>query len=480
MKKFWKYFTIVILLLIGLFFVGLLYLFFVPNSHLFNITYISKNETKVLDNDYKADDIDKISLVSRNYNVKVVSTDSDEITLKVYANSLGFVLRQNKDLSITPTPDGRHLTISVSEPHGFATMGESYIELYLPESKSFDMAIKNNKAYTNIDSENLSINNLSYTANDGMFDIDAGRICGMLDLDLNKSTFNIGKDVSTATNEVILRVTSGKFNAVHSTLGKVSIAHNTRGVILIKECGTIIEDIDVAGGRIEIEKASHTNIKTSDTNVKINTITDGAIIELTSGNITIDDLTGELSDIETTSGNINLNKTHSAVILESTNGNITVSNARNAITVNTKRGHIDITFADDAINRSVSSSRLVHGKITVKNVDYVNIKTDENKSNCDVSMDILMRDVNGDCVVKGDTGSVKVVVEYSADYILSTISDKGNVNVNLMQTTEYGGYDTKSFTTTNVNIDQSLKTYDHTLQVSTKSGSLQVYDTKLA
>ena len=47
MKKVGKYLTITLLFVTGLFFVGLLYLFFGPKSSLFGLTFISYNETRL-------------------------------------------------------------------------------------------------------------------------------------------------------------------------------------------------------------------------------------------------------------------------------------------------------------------------------------------------------------------------------------------------------------------------------------------------
>ena len=90
MKVFVRYFLIVILLLIGLFALGILYLFFVPGSSLFGITYISYSDNYNSEA-YDASNISTIRLNSRAYDVFVVPASSEEISVRVYANSLGFV-----------------------------------------------------------------------------------------------------------------------------------------------------------------------------------------------------------------------------------------------------------------------------------------------------------------------------------------------------------------------------------------------------
>ena len=77
MKKFWKYFTILILLLIGLFCVGLLYLFFVPSAELFGIKYISLNKD-VYTQEYAAESVNTVVLNSRSYDVNIIPSSNQK------------------------------------------------------------------------------------------------------------------------------------------------------------------------------------------------------------------------------------------------------------------------------------------------------------------------------------------------------------------------------------------------------------------
>ena len=100
MKNVVKYVTITLLMLLGLCCVGVLYLFFIPNSSIFNITYINHSElstSKV----YAANEVSHVVLNSRAYDIQVVSTKKENVKVEVFANSFGFVLTKNENVEYT-------------------------------------------------------------------------------------------------------------------------------------------------------------------------------------------------------------------------------------------------------------------------------------------------------------------------------------------------------------------------------------------
>ena len=105
MKTFWKYFSIILLLLIGLCMLGILYLFFVPNSSIFGLRYLSLNETIYSDR-YTADNFNKVTVNSHAYEVYVEPSDSENIIVSLYVNSLGFTLVDNSNYAIDADIDG--------------------------------------------------------------------------------------------------------------------------------------------------------------------------------------------------------------------------------------------------------------------------------------------------------------------------------------------------------------------------------------
>ena len=471
MKKFWKYFTLTILFLLGLCCVGLLYLFFVPNSSLFGIRYISYNHN-VNSLAYSIENVETISLNSNAYKVKLVSSEENKISVKLYTNSLGFVLNKNKDALITSSLKDNILTFNITEPTGALFHNSSYIELTIPKSESVNLNIKNNKADLTLDNNNIHINNLTYTTDSGDFILKQASISGTLNLNLNRATFTVEKTVITNSNDVVLNMTSGKFDAEHSSFKNITIESNTRGIVIAKSCENITQETTSAGGRISINTAGFVSVNSSSTNVYIDTITNGANINLTgTGDIKITNLT-ESSYLSTNSGNINIINANSHITIKTNSGNITIPNAKSTLDVQTEYGTINISYSDTATNRSLSAI-LNDGKIIASGLEKINLVINGNGR-----APIDMKDVIGSSSVVGNTGSVFIKVNKNSVYKLKTESE-GSVKVNLAQISQYGGYTTGILTTTYVNCDSS-DYKNNTLEVSTKTGNLTILDSNFA
>lgn len=482
MKKTSKYIILTLLLLLGIFCIGIMYLFFLPGSSIFNITYINKhNIYKSLE--YESTGVYKVELNSRAYEVNIVETKSSNISLDVHSNSFGFVLKKNKDVAISSTLRSGVVTFNIAEPHGFATSNNSVINLYIPEDLEFDLNLANTKATTNVNLNTSKIKNLNYSTQKGNFKFISGSITGTLDLNVGNSIFKIEENVKTNKNNVSLKLSTGRFIAESSSLGHVSINANERGVIIIKNCQTLEENIKSAGGQISIETVSNVNISTSDTIIKINTVTDGATIDLTdSGNISIDDLSG-ITVLTTNSGNINLGATHSTTVLKSNSGNIYVGLADRSVDVTSHSGSVSVNFNTELdyshlLNARSLTAKIGNGSLVATGVQHLGTIDEEEGINIygKGHVTVYMDDVRGQNSVTGNTGNVHIVVNHDSKYILSTQSSTGNVRVNLCQISEYGGYTYKHFVSKNINCSSS----DNSLFVTTTSGNLTIVDTKLS
>ena len=458
MKKVGKYVIISLLLLLGLCCVGILYLFFVPNSTLFNITYINHHKT-IKSEKFNVSAISKIDVNSRSYDVKILPTDTEYVYSKVYSNSFGFVLKKNSTISVETSVSNNVLTINVIEPHGFATKNDSYIEIYVPESNPLDLELCNYKAKTIIDGENIQINNLSYSTTNGDFDFNNGEIKGSLNLDIEKSTFTIEKNVKTYSNNVKLGTTKGKFIASSSKLGDVTISKNTHGVISINECAVLSQDIESAGGSISIEKALRLIISTSDTNISVNEISNGASIILTqSGKVHIKNLSG-YSTIHTNSANVQIDNCNNEVIVHTTSGNITINNAFKTVRIKTDSGNAVVNFSKSASNYTNADGEksrtlyatIANGTLSATGVQHIgvpNTNADETITGITItgggSVNLNMGDVLGKNQINGNNGNVSVLVNDNSQYVLSTHTNTGNVRVNLLQIPQSGGYTDKN------------------------------------
>lgn len=470
MKKFWKYFTLTILFLLGLCCVGVLYLFFVPNSSLFGICYISYHHYQNSEN-YKMENVSTIKLNSNSYNVNLVSSEEDKVYIKVYSNSFGFSTTNKKHTKITSSIEEGTLTFNVTEPTGALLKNSSYIEIYIPESKSFNLSLTNNKAKTTLNDNSIQIENLNYKTNNGDFIVNAASISNNICLELNKATFEISKDVSTNNNDVTIKLTSGKFNAKNSAFKNIKIESNTRGVIIAKSCESIQQQTDSAGGRIEIETVSNATIKSSSTNVYFGKVLNGTIIELKNGDISINEIT-RTSYLVTDSGKINVNTSNSYLELKTNSGDITVSNAKDDVSVDTKHGTVNITFAENALSKFLTAC-LTDGKLISSGLNKINLVVSDNGR-----AELNMADIKGESSIKGNNGSIFIKVNKLSSYKLVTKSE-GIVRVNLAQIPQFGGYTTKEEVTTYVNCTSSSYNND-VLDVSTKAGSLTILDSNFA
>ena len=478
MKVFLKYFLIVILLLIGLMALGILYLFFVPGSSLFGITYISYHDNYYSEA-YDTSAISTIRVNSRAYDVYVVPASSEEISLRVYANSLGFVMNKNSDVGIEANVEDDTLIFDIDEPYGASVVNDSFVQLRVPTDKAFNIILNNRSALTSINNDSLQINNLIYETNSGNLTFSRGKLLGYIDASIGRADFVIGENASIDKNNIYLSATSGYFEALHTTLGDVTVEKNDNAVILINTCNNFDEDQSKAGGRIEISTVSQVNIVSADTNVYIDTLTDGGTIRLTkSGKIEINNVLAE-TDLFTNTGNITINESRGPISMTTENGNIRIKSAYLRVQTNTDYGDVNITFNEDAESFSTNPnarslmSTTNNGKISATGVENVYILIQDNGR-----AEIEMRDVFGENIVEGKRGSVSMIINRYSKYRLHTKTDSGDVSVNLMQISGIGsgGYTDKERTEY---INCTISSYSATLDVTTTSGNLHIRDEEL-
>lgn len=480
MKKVWKYLIISILLLIGLCCVGLLYIFFVPGASLFNLCYVTYNNTYETEK-YGNANISQIELKSQNYSVSILPSSNTTIYATMYTNAFGFTTLQHKNASIsTPTIENGTMSFTVDEPEGALIATRSYIKLHIPTDKAYTLKISNNRAPVTINSPDIKINELIYTTNNGNLDINNAHIYGKLDLSLGNSYFTLNENTKLTNNNVELDITTGKFDSSKVTLGDIEIVKNRRGVIVVGDCNKLTEDIRSAGGRISVKnvKTSLTVI-TSDTNVYADTINGSATISLTkAGNASIKNLTGAgLSSITTSYGYIDVENCYSDIFLTSTYGNITIDNAFKMCTVVSSYGNVNINYNElavafnpNSVDRKIEAS-VKNGTFTATGVENININVTGN-----ARLNIKMKNIREASNITVNKGSAHVEVYAFAVYKLKTTSSSGYVNVNLLQINESGGYTDKDHPQVDVNGGSDV----NSLTITSTSGSITVIDSELA
>ena len=485
MKKVWKYLTITLLLLLGLFCVGLLYIFFVPGSSLFTLCYISYNDTFVSDV-YSSANVTQVSLNSNRYDVNIYSSNSSDIYAKLTTNSFGFTTTKYSKAYISTNLNGSTLKIDVKEPIGAVISTDSYIELYLPlpageePGTPIDLTINNKRAVASIDSDNVIINKLNYKTTNGELSINNADIKGDLNLSLGNSHFTLGKDTKLHGNDVYLDISTGKFDSSAVVLGDIKITNNKRGVIVVGACYNLTEDIKSAGGRIEVDTVVETlSITTSDTNVYAKSVNSAVITLTKSGSVSIDHIFS-YSVIDTHLGNITLDVCESNVLTSSDYGNITIKNAtKKVIAKSLKSGNISISyFPLSGQYSTLNQTRCIEveinkGSLSSSEIENANIKITGN-----ASINLGMRNILGVSNIEVGSGFAKVVIDANATYDLTSTSDTGSTRVNLLQIEDFGGY-TKNISTTNP-LKVNGNTTTNAINLKSTSGSILVLDTKLA
>ena len=465
-------------MLAGLACIALLYLFFIPNSSLFGITYIGHG-TKINSAQYEIADVQKIKVSSNRYDVEILESANDKIGANLTSKTFGYCLVKNKNVNMVATLKNGVLTIDVTEPTGWLLDSDSKLKIMIPASHSVDLELINNKAMTKINS-NISINNLTYTTNRGDFSFTSGKLNGDLDLNLGNANFTIGKDAILSQPSVNIELDKGKFSALHHDLNNVVITKSTAGVIEAKKCNSLMGSLGSAGGKIEIDTVNEIDFVSSDTNVYIHNldVENGsedrlAYIELTqTGRVQILNLNGE-ADIITSSGSLIVNKSSDVLTLTTISADITVAEAYKLVTATSTYGNITVNFAADAesyttdnLSRSVELTTS-NGKISSSGIEhaYVNaLGTGRVYLN--------FNNVYGSNNVFSNRGETYVFISQTATYYLTTSSDSGKVYVNFADL-EVNGYETKFETTTPVNGCTEPNT---NLIVRTASGDLTVID----
>ena len=183
-------------------------------------------------------------------------------------------------------------------------------------------------------------------------------------------------------------------------------------------------------------------------------------------------------DITTNSGEISIKNSTAPLILTTDDGKISVNSTYSRVTANSKYGDINVNFNENAESyQNNPNSRMLqaitnNGKITSSGVENVIITINDNGR-----ADINMKNVFGENIIEGKTGSVSLIIDTNAKYKLYTKTNSGNVSVNLAQISNFGGYTEKEHTEY---VNGTVSDYNNsTLTVTTTSGSLYIRDTSL-
>lgn len=480
MKKFWKYLAIVLLSLIGLCAIGVLYLFFVPNSSLFGICYISYNK-EYFSQRYNTEEfaVNKIVLNSRDYELVVQnsSNNNTDIYAKVYSNSFGFTLKKHSQVNIESKLVEGCLTIDITEPYGACIPGRSKITMVVPANFSADLALSNHNSSTTIEAGSLNISNLACTTNNGEFFVNACKINGKISVSLNRGNFTLNKAVQLNTNNLELKTNTGNLYASEVELGNVKITKNNRAMIKIKSCVSFDLNNTTAGGSVEIGTVGEFSVNSSDTNLSVNQITTGGAVVLSkSGKVKIGEINAQTS-IKTKDGNITVDKATSPLFLVTTgSGNVVLKSTTSSLFAETTYGDITAYFAEesasfaDNTNARRLQAKTSSGDILASGVENVNIEVTGKGT-----VKLYMKHVLKDNEISINSGSAYVEFADDSSFVLNTKSVNGKANVNYLSSPDLSEPN-KEYTGNCVfNINASTDS-ENKLTISSNSGFIKVRD----
>ena len=509
MKKFWKYLLIIILLLLGLCCIGVLYLFFVPASSLFNITYISLDKTYSSQAFSTELNFTTIEVNSRSYDVQLVPVESsNSVSVQVYANSFGFVLTQNKAVSITSQIVNNSLIFNISEPYGMALKNQSKISIFVPANSNFNLTLANDNANTSISSSGskdeklplLSLNDVKYTTNNGNFNISNCNLAGNLYLNLGSAVCSLGNNVylktddvnSNVTNNVYLNMTSGKFRAADYGFNEIVVESNNNGVIIAKSCQKFNSKNTEAGGSVELGTVALADFVGADTNIYINELDTGTIRLTKSGSIEIGEVTTNVS-LESCYGSISVKKATGHVFAESKDsGSINIENSSSTVDVTSVYGDISVSFADgknydESDGQTFKARNLVaktvNGLITARGVQHIKLDI-TGRGRAHIYMDNVFGNDNyihgkdGEVYVQFKELSEELAPTGHAHYQLKTKSSGQNVSINLSGNPQAGGDTDNGYHLYYVHSTKEdyPDTYNNEIEINTDTGSLKVRD----
>lgn len=371
-----------------------------PNTSIFGYKYVSykdvlEDEVSISSGEYSG--INAVSITSNRMDIKIIPNTKNQNVRIVYSQGMsGFVKKDAVDLQVNISKNDakefesgdvstsgatyKTLCIDVSEPEGVIFLSDCYIKVYLPAGKTYSVI----NAY----SKNGGIDYTSNTEN---------KTIGVTNLylkstsrDVSKKSINIYKPNAT---RYYVRTGVGYCYFINDEADiSGNIIFETSGGKLLAKNGalkghlTVRSSADVNGATLDITKlyGSLTFVAKSG-NISIGTIEKGTngsspSVDIQSKycNIKIDTLKGTITtqgyegsdvdnidvtinnlyyinglegiDIDSSKGNIVINRLSGDANLESSTGNITVKEANcTTLYVNTYNGYINVDFVNSEL-----------------------------------------------------------------------------------------------------------------------------------
>jgi DUF4097 and DUF4098 domain-containing protein YvlB len=166
------------------------------------------------------------------------------------------------------------------------------------------------------------------------------------------NTFNVRVEVylpASYRNAITIRATSGKIEAPGELVCSHITIENASGGITVNALTAESVDLETTSGSIRCETVNgNVNFRTTSGSIAVNAVTaESARFKTTSGSIRCETVSGTI-DLRTTSGSIAAGSIDGDVSAEATSGGITLNQVRGGLTAKTTSGSIRSTVAEGA------------------------------------------------------------------------------------------------------------------------------------
>ena len=427
--------TICVLLFVG--FVGIAYLFLVPNSSLLGVSYVSNKTSKYYQlgkYDSYTKPINQMVVNTKQYGINVV-VDKDADNLQVYMKNdvAGLVKKKNSTTDLVYSYDyiNKAINISTKEITGLVGYGNSYIEVIFPknvvtESLKIKLSAGNDADISINGVKEVKIDTLNVSAWRGAINIDNIEMRA-LNLNVSKSKVVIGENVGNQieyakldignSNVSFLKAGGGEkeilnarkedreinINNVQFNITKLEVSSMKKdGSVKLIKCNELCSSAypinRVYGGEIEcwyISSLLQFSTTNCDITIKdIGGIDTGSVYDANGNGCfnLVGKSSGNLS-IKSSSGKINVNQVLGVGDFQTQSGDINIKNATKSLQLVSQTGNITAKFGDNVAEsmgdgspfRRVSLLRVKNSKVNIVGLNVINAVV-ENGGNAEIKL----------------------------------------------------------------------------------------------
>lgn len=393
-------------------------MFIFPNLRLFGYGMISKKQVKsnstIISTSQISSNYDLV-VSAQNFNVNISTSSNEQISYNLENKCFGASTIQ--ECSVEENISNEVYSIYLVEPSGLVFYRDSYINIVVPETLTYNLTIKTNNG--NINASNLKINDLNIETGNGNFTFSKN----------NSTSLEINKlNISTQTGNFNFK---SHFNTVRINNGLTLNAN--KGDIYFKD---LESDVNLIGKDVYFEannvtaiengfEANVSNLILNINHLNSSTANSQNSILTASCKIKIKELTGT-TGIKSSNGNINITTINNKTIINSSDGNVYIKTAKDYIKVNSNYSDITIEGYEKSANiKSLSGKINANSTCTSFPEYYLTLITTSNGSINHKTAGVpfnIKADNNATIKVKAETFLKKPSLVYKIDAPNSSVT----------------------------------------------------------